>query len=95
VPDHEDALGLLATTGPLAVSSANTTGSPAPVTVEQAQEMLAETIDVYLDAGPTPGAVPSTIVDATGDVLIVRRQGVIDVEALREVVDSLEVAEPG
>jgi tRNA threonylcarbamoyl adenosine modification protein (Sua5/YciO/YrdC/YwlC family) len=95
VPDHEDALSLLADTGPLAVSSANTTGSPAPVTIEQAQEMLAEAIDVYLDAGPTPGAVPSTIVDATGDVLIVRRQGVIDVEALRAVVSTLEVAEPG
>ena len=56
--------------------------------------MLGESVDVYLDSGPTPGAVPSTIVDATTDVLIVRRQGVIDLEALRAVVSNLEVAEP-
>jgi tRNA threonylcarbamoyl adenosine modification protein (Sua5/YciO/YrdC/YwlC family) len=95
VPDHDDGVALLSTTGPLAVSSANTTGSPAPVTIEQAREMLAETVDVYLDAGPTPGAVPSTIVDATGDRLVIRRQGVITVEALQAVVGAVEVAEPG
>lgn len=95
VPAHDDALALLGDTGPLAVSSANTTGLPAPVTVEQAQEMLADKVDVYLDSGPTPGAIPSTIVDATTDILVVRRQGVVDVEALRAVVSNLEVAEPG
>jgi L-threonylcarbamoyladenylate synthase len=94
VPDHDDALTLLGDTGPLAVSSANTTGLPAPVTVEHAQEMLGESVDVYLDSGPTPGAVASTIVDATTDILIVRRLGVIDLEALRAVVSNLEVAEP-
>lgn len=94
VPAHDDALTLLGDTGPLAVSSANTTGLPAAVTVEQAQEMLADAVDVYLDAGPTAGAVPSTIVDATTDILVVRRQGVIDVEALRAVVSNLEVAGP-
>jgi len=95
VPNHEDALALLGDTGPLAVSSANTTGLPAPVTVEDAREMLADAVDVYLDAGPTPGAVPSTIVDATTEILVVRRQGVIDIQALRAVVSNLEVAEPG
>ncbi len=95
VPNHEDALALLGDTGPLAVSSANTTGLPAPVTVDDAREMLADAVDVYLDAGPTPGAVASTIVDATTEILVVRRQGVIDIQALRAVVSNLEVAEPG
>jgi L-threonylcarbamoyladenylate synthase len=94
VPAHDDALTLLGDTGPLAVSSANTTGLPAPVTVRDAHDMLGEAVDVYLDSGPTPGPVPSTIVDATTDILIVRRQGVVDVEALRAVVSNLEVAEP-
>jgi tRNA A37 threonylcarbamoyladenosine synthetase subunit TsaC/SUA5/YrdC len=57
--------------------------------------MLGDSVDVYLDAGPTAGAVPSTIVDATTEVLIVRRQGVVDYEALRAVVPTIEVAEPG
>jgi L-threonylcarbamoyladenylate synthase len=95
VPAHDDALTLLGDTGPLAVSSANTTGLAAPVTVEEARGMLGDSVDIYLDAGPTAGAVPSTIVDATTDVLIVRRLGVIDLDALRAVVSNLEVAEPG
>lgn len=95
VPDQQDALTLLADTGPLAVSSANTTGMPPATTVQQAQDMLADAVDVYLDAGPSPGAGASTIVDATTDILVVRRRGLIGVDALREIVSSLEVAEPG
>jgi tRNA threonylcarbamoyl adenosine modification protein (Sua5/YciO/YrdC/YwlC family) len=95
VPAQDDALTLLGDTGPLAVSSANTTGMPPAVTIAQAREMLGGAVDVYLNAGATPGAVPSTIVDATTDILVVRRQGVISVDALREVVGSLEVAGPG
>lgn len=94
VPDQRDALDLLQATGPLAVSSANTTGMPAATTVEEAERMLGDAIDVYLDAGPAPGAVASTIVDATSDILVVRRLGVIPVESLREIVGDLEVVEP-
>jgi L-threonylcarbamoyladenylate synthase len=90
VPAHDDAIELLLDNGPLAVSSANTTGMSPATTVQEAQEMLGETVDVYLDAGPTPGPVPSTIVDATGDVLRVVRLGVITLEQLREIVPSIE-----
>jgi L-threonylcarbamoyladenylate synthase len=95
VPDQHDALDLLESTGPLAVSSANTTGMPPATTIEEAQEMLGDAIDVYLDAGPAPGGMASTIVDATTDILVVRRQGVIPVSSLRDIVANLEVAEPG
>ncbi len=94
VPAQQDTLDLLKVTGPLAVSSANTTGLAAAVTIEQAQGMLGDAVDVYLDAGPAPAAVPSTIVDATSDILCVRRQGVVSVAALTEIVGNLEVAEP-
>jgi tRNA threonylcarbamoyl adenosine modification protein (Sua5/YciO/YrdC/YwlC family) len=94
VPDQTEALDLLELTGPLAVSSANTTGMPAATTVEEAQQMLADAVDVYLDAGPAPGSTASTIIDATTDLLVVRRRGVVSVEALRAVASSIEVAEP-
>ena len=94
VPNQEVALELLETTGPLAVSSANTTGMPPATTIEEAQDMLGDAIDIYLDAGPAPGITPSTIIDATTDILIVRRQGVISVDMLREIVANIEVAEP-
>ncbi len=94
VPDQVDTLALLEATGPLAVSSANTTGMPPATTVEEAREMLGEAVEVYLDAGTSPGELPSTIVDVTSDILVVRRVGAIDVDALRAVVSSLEVAGP-
>jgi len=47
---------------------------------------------VFLDGGPTPGPVPSTIVDATGDRLRVVRLGSISLEQLRKVADVDEPA---
>jgi L-threonylcarbamoyladenylate synthase len=90
MPDQPDALELLSETGPLAVSSANLHGDPPATTVDQAYEQLGERITVYLDAGPTPGPEPSTIVDATGENLRVVRQGVITLDQLREVIPSIE-----
>ena len=89
MPDHEVALELLSRTGPLAVSSANLTGKDAATDADQAQEMLGASVEVYLDGGPTPGSVPSTIVDATGDNARVLRVGAIPVERLRDVVPDI------
>ena len=55
MPDHATALALLQRTGPLAVSSANTTGQPAATTAEGAVEQLGDAVAVYLDAGEAPG----------------------------------------
>lgn len=92
MPDHDLALELLGRTGPLAVSSANRAGSPAATTVEQAQEMLGESVSVYLDDGVAPGGVASTIVDTTAEVPRVLRFGAVDLVQLREVVPSIEDA---
>jgi L-threonylcarbamoyladenylate synthase len=91
MPDHEVAIDLLTTTGPLAVSSANLTGQPAATTCADAQDQLGDSVAVYLDAGTTPGAVPSTIVDLTGTTPRVVRPGAIALERLRTVVPDLEV----
>lgn len=101
VPDDELAQALLLETGPLAVSSANRTGSPAAVSAEQARDMLGDSVRVYLDDGtrsegrdPRPGApaaapVSSTIVDCTGTAPVVVRHGQISLTRLREVVPSV------
>jgi L-threonylcarbamoyladenylate synthase len=89
MPLHELALDLLKETGPLAVSSANRAGAPPATTADGAQEQLGEAISVYLDAGPCPGEVPSTIVDVTGSVPRLLRAGVVPVERLREVVNLI------
>jgi tRNA threonylcarbamoyl adenosine modification protein (Sua5/YciO/YrdC/YwlC family) len=85
VPDHPVAIELLARTGPLAVSSANRTGRPAATTAAQAADQLGDAVSLYLDGGPAPGGVASTIVDATGGELRVLRAGAIDLAALRQV----------
>ncbi|TKV29770.1 threonylcarbamoyl-AMP synthase [Arthrobacter sp. NamB2] len=91
MPDDDVALELLTLTGPLAVSSANRTGQPAATTAADAAAQLAESVSVYLDAGPrTSGdGTGSTIVDATGEVLRVVRQGTLSLERLREVVPGV------
>lgn len=91
MPDHEVALELLSRTGPLAVSSANLTGKDAATDADQAQNMLGAAVEVYLDGGPTPGSVPSTIVDATGEDARVLRVGAIPVDRVREIVEPLGV----
>jgi tRNA threonylcarbamoyl adenosine modification protein (Sua5/YciO/YrdC/YwlC family) len=86
MPLNELALDLLKETGPLAVSSANLSGAPPATTAAAAQEQLGDAVAVYLDGGPCPGDVPSTIVDLTGPVPRLLRPGVISVERLRQVV---------
>jgi tRNA threonylcarbamoyl adenosine modification protein (Sua5/YciO/YrdC/YwlC family) len=89
VPDHDFTRRLLAATGPLAVSSANVSGEPAATTVESAQAQLGDSVAVYVDAGPATGGVPSTIVDLSGDVPAILREGAITRAQLAAVVPAL------
>lgn len=94
VPDHDDARELLRMTGPMAVSSANISGQDSATTVEDAQRQLGQSVAVYLDGGPTPGPVPSTIVNFTNDLegkLI--RLGAISVEQLRRWAPKLDASQ--
>jgi L-threonylcarbamoyladenylate synthase len=93
MPDHPAALALLRRTGPMAVSSANRTGSPAALEVGDAVDQLGDSVACYLDGGTAPGGVASTIVDATGPHLRVVRSGAIGLDRLREVAPVLDVDE--
>lgn len=88
VPNHPVALELLDRTGPLAVSSANTTGSPAALTAAAAQEMLGDSVAVYLDDREAPGGEASTIVDTTVTPMRILRAGAISLDELRAVVGA-------
>ena len=90
MPDHEVALELLSRTGPLAVSSANRTGLPPATDADDAEAMLGELVRVILDGGPTPGPIPSTIIDCTGEQGRVLRQGALPLERLNEVLKPLD-----
>jgi L-threonylcarbamoyladenylate synthase len=101
MPLHPVALEVLKQTGPMAVSSANRHGQPSATTVEQAQSQLGEVVSVYLDGGPCIDNVPSTILDLTGTIPRVLREGAIPVDRLRKVAavitggyESPEPADP-
>ena len=85
MPKHPIALELLKETGPMAVSSANLSGSPAATTAAGAREQLGDSVAVYLDGGPCQADVPSTIVDLTGDTPRLLRAGVVPIGQLRDV----------
>ncbi len=55
MPQDEVTLDLLRETGPMAVSSANLTGSPAATTAAEARDQLGDSVAVYLDGGPSAG----------------------------------------
>lgn len=98
IPANEITRELLEETGPLAVSSANKTGVPAAGTAAEAQEMLGESVSVYLDGGEARG-MSSTIIDATqlsadgtGTVRIVR-VGAVTLADLQGVLSDAQVVD--
>ena len=105
MPEGRVALELLAETGPLAVSSANLTGKDAAVSAHDAEQMLGESVAVYLADGMSRDGIASTIVDATSlvqrmgaedepRVVRILRHGAVTREQLAEVLgDALEPEE--
>jgi tRNA threonylcarbamoyl adenosine modification protein (Sua5/YciO/YrdC/YwlC family) len=89
MPLHPVAIEILRETGPMAVSSANISGSPPARTAKEAREQLGESVAIYLESFPAEDVVPSTIVDVTGETPRVLREGAVSVEQLREVLPSL------
>ena len=90
MPLHPVALDVLASTGPLAVTGAHRAGEPAPRTCDDAEERLGEEVSLYLDAGPCTDEAPSTIVDITGDIPLLLRQGAFGIDALRSICPDIE-----
>jgi L-threonylcarbamoyladenylate synthase len=72
---------LLRRIGPVTGTSANREGMPPPTTVEEIYHGLRDALDLIVDAGPTPGGLPSTVIDAQGPIRIIR-DGAIDRDAI-------------
>lgn len=84
IPNHPVILKILEEYGkPLAVSSANLSGNAGSSTGRHVAEELYETeLSLLLDAGKTPSSEQSTIIDLSGDVPVIIREGVISSEAI-------------
>lgn len=81
IPDHAALRDLIRRLGqPLAATSANLHGRSNPASAEDVASDLGSRLSLILDGGRTPGDVPSTIVDLTGEIPRVLRQGVVRVD---------------
>jgi L-threonylcarbamoyladenylate synthase len=87
IPDHQVALALLNTTGPLAVTSANLSGGDNSMTASQVMKQLKGRFHLIIDGGRTPGGVPSTVIDCTTPNLDVLREGPITRKQLKVALD--------
>ncbi len=86
MPLHPVAIELLRRVGPMAVSSANVSGRPPAVTVEDARAQLADRVEVYLDGGAAVQQAASTIVDLTGPQPKILRPGPVTAERIGAVL---------
>lgn len=84
------ALAVLEQTGPLAVSSANRSGLPPATEAAEAARQLGTAVAVYLDGGSSGEPVASTILDLTGVVPRVLREGGVSLKEILEVIPDLE-----
>jgi len=79
VPAHAVARALCAACGhPLTATSANPSGAPPTSDPREAARSLEASVDVLLDAGTTPGGLPSTLVDVSGTESVLVRAGTIE-----------------
>jgi L-threonylcarbamoyladenylate synthase len=88
VPDHKFAIQLFTEVGPLAVTSANLSGHPNAVSPDEVMSNLNGRIDLLVNGGPTPGQVPSTVVDCTGETPLILRKGPITEDQILSVLPA-------
>jgi L-threonylcarbamoyladenylate synthase len=78
LPDHAWLRALIrALGGPLAATSANLHGGHDPQTAQDVAAQLGSALPLIADGGPTPGPVPSTIVDCAAGELRLLRAGAL------------------
>lgn len=71
---------------PLAVTSANTHGKPAPISFDEVEPRILAGVDVAIDAGETPCRDASTIVAVRDGELQILRQGALLEDEIRAVL---------
>ena len=90
VPANDVARRLIAASGGgLPVTSANISGRPDATTAEEVMEQLGGRIALVLDGGRTPGGIPSTIVDCTGNAVRILREGAISERQIDQAITEV------
>jgi len=87
IPAHPVPVALVEDLGPIVGTSANLSGKPSALTADEVCSQFGDKIDLVIDGGRCPGGRESTIVDVTGEVPVVLREGAVSREELRKVCE--------
>ena len=68
---------LLQRVGPVTGTSANREGMPPPTTAKEVRHYFGDALNLIVDAGPTPGGLPSTVIDVQGPIRIIRDGAIV------------------
>ncbi|MCJ1994267.1 threonylcarbamoyl-AMP synthase [Lactococcus piscium] len=86
MPDNQTTLEILRQTGPMVGPSANLTGNPSPKTAQDVLSDLSGQIAAVLKADESISGIDSTIVDLTGELPTILRQGALTLSEIYEVI---------
>jgi L-threonylcarbamoyladenylate synthase len=83
VPDCDIVRDIIRLLGePVTGTSANRSGSRAPLTAAEAAFQMGELVELVIDGGRTPGAIESTVVDLTEGAPRILREGAVSGEEI-------------
>ena len=85
ITNNTIALQILSVFGPLTCTSANIHGMPTPNKINEIQKQFKNKINVYIDAGELKDK-PSTIVDLSGEKVMILREGSIPAQKILKAV---------
>jgi L-threonylcarbamoyladenylate synthase len=77
MPKHHWLIKFIEKVGPLATSSANLSGQIEAHNAMEVADALNEKIDLIIDGGQSPLALPSTVIDCSGPEIKILREGPI------------------
>lgn len=83
IPNHYIPIALIRGLGaPLVGTSANISEGPSAITANEARQQLGTEVDLIIDGGRCPGGIESTVIDLSGEVPTIIREGAVSWEEI-------------
>jgi L-threonylcarbamoyladenylate synthase len=92
VPDHPTPRFLARSVGPIPTTSANVSGASDTRFAADVIAALGDRVDLVLDGGPSPGGVPSTVVDCQAARPRILRAGAVPAARIAAALDAAGIA---
>ncbi len=91
IPQHQMAIDIIEGVGiPLVGTSANTSGEPSNITANNVFKQIGDKVDLVIDDGKCSIGIVSTIIDVTGDVPVIIREGAISRKELENFYKGIK-----